>query len=75
MKMNEDQVSLIKEGEQLFVRWQMPVETLIEYRHILAECASILKCSEAEVPAKIQKQIDYRDELTQKLKEMEAKRD
>lgn len=66
-----DQVSLIKEDDVLYVRWQMPVQTLIEYRHILAKCASILKCSEAEVPDRIQTLIVSRDTLLQRLRERE----
>ena len=64
-----EKVSLVKEDDTLFIRWQMPVETLIKYRHVLAECASVLKCNEEDVPNKIQKLISCRDELLQKIKE------
>jgi len=66
-----DKVSLIKEDNTLFIQWQMPVETLIKYRHVLADCASLLNCNEDEVLNRIQKLLDYKEELIQKIKERE----
>lgn len=69
-----DAISLVKEGNTLFVRWQMPVdrwqmpvEKLIEYRQVLGKCASILKCSEAEVPERIQKLLDEKEKLLNQI--------
>lgn len=70
--MLNNEVTLIKEDDILFVRWQMPVETLIKYRHILAECASKLKCSEDELLPKIQRLLDYQEELKEKIRIMYA---
>ncbi len=65
----KNEVSLVNEDGVMCVRWQMPVNTLIQYRHILADCASILGCQEEHVPEKINNLLDQRQELMEKLRE------
>ncbi len=62
-----DKISLVEEDGKLLIRWQMPVDTLIEYRQIISKCASILKCREDQVLNEVKELMDHREEMLKKL--------